>query len=287
MIIVRIWEGLGNQMFQYAYARALREKGADVRLDLGKSYDGVFERFQSDDVRKVSIQNFRLGLPEIHVPAYGKYFYLRRHTELEKFIYWLNGSFTWKYRFYEERSPEFSEKMLGLKGNWYVKGWFQSEKYFAGIRDILLREFTPKQKIKLPSSIRELISYRECISVHVRRGDYVRIGNALSPLYYQQAVRYFKKLYKDPVFLIYSDDLAWTREHLDIDAPVVCANESGRLRDYEELLVMSRCPNHIIANSTFSWWAAWLDPDEDKHVVAPRQWFPGKGICFPDGWQTI
>ncbi len=75
MIIVRIWEGLGNQMFQYAYARALREKGADVRLDLGKSYDGVFERFQSDDVRKVSIQNFRLGLPEIHVPAYGKYFY--------------------------------------------------------------------------------------------------------------------------------------------------------------------------------------------------------------------
>ena len=100
MIIVRIWEGLGNQMFQYAYARALKEKGMDVRLDLNKAYDNTFEKYRNNAQRENHIQNFRISLPSIDMGQYRRYEYLSRDTWLKKSVFWLQSHLLWKYRFY-------------------------------------------------------------------------------------------------------------------------------------------------------------------------------------------
>lgn len=287
MVIVRIWEGLGNQMFQYAYARALREKGMEVGIDLKKAYDGSFKRDRSHDARQNTIQNYKITLPQIDVERYGKYKYLRRETAKDKLLFWMGEHSALRYRFYEEEELRYSEKLASLSGNYYVKGWFQNERYFYGIRDILLREFVPRNKIRIPESLRKAMKYEESVSIHIRRTDYVRTQNTLSMTYYYKAIEYLRAFYKRPVFLVFSDDLDWAKGHLQIDADVLFVNEDGRLQDYEELLIMSRCSSNIIANSTFSWWAAWLNRNEEKHVVAPRKWFPGQGQIIPKEWVVV
>lgn len=284
MIIVRIWEGLGNQMFQYAYARALKEKGILVRLDMGKIYDGSFEKFRNHSSRINCIQNFRISLPDIDESVKNRYSYLKRDTLYKKIIFWLGTHSLWKFKFYEEDTQGFSKRSENMKGNYYIKGWFQSEKYFKGIRNILLREFTPRKKIKISGDIRAGLEDLESVSIHIRRGDYVKVNNVLNLCYYHKAIQYIKQFYKEPTFLIFSDDINWVKENLIFEGKRIYVNESGRLKDYEELIIMSKCRSNIIANSTFSWWAAWLNTNADKHVIAPNNWFPGQEGIIPDDW---
>ena len=115
MIIVRIWEGLGNQMFQYAYARSLRARGLDVRLDLGKAYDDSFEKYRNHQQRDNSISNFRITVPKMDVNKYRKYSYLQRDTVVNRMQFWLATHFLWKYRFYEEEIQQFSLKSQKIK----------------------------------------------------------------------------------------------------------------------------------------------------------------------------
>lgn len=287
MIIVRIWEGLGNQMFQYAYARSLRAQGLEVRLDLRKAYDDTFEKYRNHQQRDNSIQNFRITIPEIDVNKYKKYSYLQRDKLVKKMQFWLGTHFLWKYRFYEEERQEFSLKSQRIKGNYYVKGWFQSEEYFKEIREILIKEFTPKKKIRISNKLREALEYSECVSVHVRRGDYVKIDMTIGAVYYKKAVAYIKTVYEKPLFLVFSDDLDWAKENILGDEQCILVNEERKLQDYEELFIMSRCRSNIIANSTFSWWAAWLNQNEDKHVIAPKKWSTGQGKIVPKEWMLI
>lgn len=286
MVIVRIWEGLGNQLFQYAYARALKERGVDVRLDLGKAYDGSFRKCRDDDPRQNSVQNFNITVPEINVEEYGKYRYIRRDNVKERIIFSLAGAGLWKYRFYEEIRPDYSEKADGMKGDCYVKGWFQSEKYFNGIRGILLKELTPKRKIRIPKGLRQALEYEGSVSLHVRRGDFVKKTAALNAFYYRAAAERMKEQYGEPLFLVFSDDLGWVKKNLDIGGNCIYVNEDRALQDYEEMLIMSRCRSNIVSNSTFSWWGAWLNRNAGKTVIAPgKHWMCG-GIV-PEGWYTL
>lgn len=287
MIIVRIWEGLGNQMFQYAYARALMEKGEDVRLDLEKAYEETFETYRNNAVRKNSIQNFRISVPPIDLEEYKKYKYLYRNTWIRKIIFWLGKHSLWKYRFYEESVQGYSERSAGLRGNYYVKGWFQSERYFKEIRAVLLKEYLPEKKIRISKELREALKDPESVSLHIRRGDYVRINLALSIIYYEKAVRYIKQIYKNPLFMIFSDDLDWVKKNMKITERYIYVNEDRKLKDYEELMIMSRCKSNIISNSTFSWWAAWLNQNRDKTVIAPKKWIKGQGNIVPEEWTVL
>lgn len=287
MVIVRIWDGLGNQMFQYAYARALKSKGIDVRLDMNKSYDEMFVKYKNNAYRKNGIQHFRISIPSIDVYQYGKYVYLSQNTLVRKLIYWLATHSLWRYRFYEEAIQAYSEKSAKIRGDCYVKGWFQSEKYFRDIRPVLLEEFVPNGKIRMPGDIKKLLSEKECVSLHVRRGDYVRIHLALHPAYYRKAIAYMQKVYKNPFFLIFSDDLGWVRENICMNGNYAYVNENGELKDYEELFIMSRCKSNIISNSTFSWWGAWLNQNENKTVVAPKAWISGQGDIVPADWISL
>ena len=203
-VIVRIWEGLGNQLFQYAYARALCDKGIDVKLDLNKAYDDTFPKPRNHDQRQNSIQNFNLTLPEIDVEEYGKYAYIRQESLRDRLLFQLAVHGLWKYKFYEEVISQYSRKSSSIKGNYYVKGWFQEESYFRQIRQILLKELTPKKKIKLPKKLRQAIEYNESVALHVRRGDYVRTHNTSSAEYYRKAIAYMKDYYSNPHFLVFS-----------------------------------------------------------------------------------
>lgn len=287
MIIVRIWDGLGNQMFQYAYARALKDKGVDVRLDLHKAYDNAFGRYYKHDIRVNSIQNYRLKVHTIDIMEYRKYSYLARDTWIKSLLFWLGKHRLLKYKFYEEKTQGYSERSSKLKGCYYVKGWFQSEMYFKGIREQLLKEFVPRKKIRISTELKSAFEAEESVSVHIRRGDYVRVNNALSHVYYDKAINFIKKRYKKPIFLIFSDDLEWVKKNISLDEPCFYVNEDKTLQDYEELFIMSRCKSNIIANSTFSWWAAWLNMNEDKIVIAPKTWFEGQRDIVPCDWIVL
>lgn len=294
IIIVKIWEGLGNQLFQYAYARALKEKGFDVRLDISNSYKDIFKENPKHDVRQSSIQNFNITIPTIDVEEYGKYQYIMRNTIKNRIIYSMARYGLWKYKFYDEsmnlmrRVDSYPMRITGMKGGCYIKGWFQDERNFKQIRKILLNELTPKKKIRISHELQQALSYEESVSLHVRRGDYIKIGKTLNAGYYNKAINYMKKRYKKPLFLLFSEDLDWIRHNLEIGDYCIYINEDRKLLDFEELLIMSCCRSNIISNSTFSWWGAWLNRNPDKTVVAPsRQWFPVQKNIIPTDWFAI
>lgn len=288
MLIWRIENGLGNQMFEYANARACKEKGYDIRLDMQKTYDSSFPRYKYDDVRQNAIQNFNITLPEIDVLEYGKYEYIKRNNKKNKLIFRLAEHGLWKYRFYEEKAYRYIKKPLYLRGECYVRAWFQDENYFKHIRPILLREFTLKGKIKISKDLREALEDKESVSIHIRRGDYVRVRHALKPAYYNRAIKMIKERYKNPFFLIFSEDMEWAKKNLAGVDHCIYINEDNKLKDYEELMIMSRCKSNIISNSTYSWWGAWLNRNPDKIVIAPKgPWLSKQTNIVPKDWMAI
>lgn len=288
MVIWRIDNGLGNQMFEYANARVWKQKGYDVRLDLNKTYESSYQKCKYDDVRQNSIQNFNISLPEIDVEEYGKYEYIKRDNMMNKLIFFLAEHNLWKYRFYEEKAYRYFKKPFYLLGNCYVRAWFHDEKYFKHIRSILLQEFTPRKKIKISKELSEALKNEESVAVHIRRGDYVRVRHALKPAYYNNAIRMMKQKYQNPIFLIFSEDLEWAKKNLSNTNDYVYVNEDRKLQDYEELMIMSRCRSNIISNSTYSWWGAWLNRNTDKMVIAPKEpWLSKQTNIIPKDWVVI
>lgn len=286
MIIVRIWEGIGNQLFQYAYARALKEKGFDVRLDIQKAYDESFRKYYGHEQRNNSIHKFNISLPSIDVTKFGKYQYLRRSSKSDKLVYWLATHHVWKYKYYEESQQCFSEESASISDNYYIKGWFQSERYFKDISGIILNELSLKKSPVLPEELSWILSAPNSVSIHVRRGDYVKIGLNLPAAYYKKAIDFVETRIREPVYVVFSDDTAWVKRKMD-NGNFIYANEMMELKDYEELFLMSKCKSHIISNSTFGWWGAWLDDRIGKLVVCPHKWSVGQKEIVPDNWIIV
>lgn len=284
MIIVRMWEGLGNQMFQYAYARVLSLSGCSVCLDLSKAYDEFFVRNKKHRTRRVEIQRFHITLECADFEKIKKYRYLERKTFVDKVLYEMSIRGKWYYNFWDECDLRSIDE---IKGNCYVKGWFQNPSYFEGIREILLKEFTPKKKIKITSQLKSLLNDRQTVSIHVRRTDYVSIHNALNWEYYDKAILEMKKYRHNPIFVVFTDDYEWAKQHMDSKEICYFIDENESLEDYEQLLVMSCCNSNIIANSTFSWWAAWLNQNPDKIVIMPKKWMKGQEKLMMKDWIII
>lgn len=288
LVIVRIGEGIGNQMFQYAYARALKEKGVNVKLDLDKTFDKFFKQYKNHDLRQNSIQNFNITLEDIDVERYGKYNYIKCDNFRNKIIYNLAKYGMWKYKLYDEDDKFHIKKAEFLNENYYMRCWLQNEKYFKQIRSILLKELRPKKKIHISKILLQAVDDHESVSLHIRRGDYVRIHNNLNIDYYSRAVELIKRKYNNPKFIIFSEDLDWVKTNLKIEDECIYVNEDKKLQDYEELLIMSRCKANIISNSTFSWWGAWLNSNVEKIVIAPKHgWFPKQKNIIPQDWIVI
>lgn len=271
MIIVRIWEGLGNQLFQYAFAKTLSlSTGQKVFLDIRET--GKCAGEQNRIPRECGLQKLKISLPVC--------------TNVQHFYPYVNGDqmikeavksaskYGWMpYKYYEETEPWYHETLLRLAGNWYLQGWFQSEKYFGKYREILLKEMCPKEKIRISKTLRKYLKERNTVSVHIRRGDYVRSFNSLPKTYYLNAMKRMEKIIENPFWIIFSDEPDWVQRELNFGENSYYVSGNENLKDYEELCIMSCCKSNIIANSTFSWWGAWLNRSPNKIVIAPEQWF--------------
>jgi hypothetical protein len=186
----------------------------------------------------------------------------------------------------------------------YLQGYFQSERYFLEVQDVIRSEFTIRYEQDPQSQeIAVQIAETQSVSLHVRRGDYVsdatirQIHHVCDLDYYQRCARLMAEQVTDPHFFVFTDDPDWVLENLCLDWPTTVVNHNGVERDYEDLRLMSACQHNIIANSSFSWWGAWLNAHPGKIVLAPQRWYnrpPNDDPrnldtrdLLPDGWMRI
>ncbi|MCR5235999.1 MAG: alpha-1,2-fucosyltransferase, partial [Lachnospiraceae bacterium] len=195
----------------------------------------------------------------------------------------------WKYSFYEEKEQHYDQRSLDIRDDSYIKGWFQSERYFSDIREVIEKEIILKEKIRSPRDILDIIDRSDSVAIHVRRGDYVRINMAMPAGYYRKASQVVKEKVKHPRYVVFSDNIDWAKRNLRLNEECFYIGRELGLNENEELMLMSRCSSIIISNSTFSWWGAWLNKNKDKTVIAPRedQWFKGQKGILPEKWTAI
>lgn len=283
MIISYINGGLGNQMFQYAIGRKLSIIG-DVPLKLDIS------RFDKDKKRRYLLGNYNIDAeiaPKKEIKKY-KRVDLKGYNRLESLFSKYNIRLFNKI-YYEKNDYEFDQKVLNFD-DIYIKGYWQSYKYFQDIREILIRDLSLKDFIEIENkSILNTILKSNSVSVHIRRGD-LNYKSLISIDYYYKAMDYVNKKINNPYFFIFSDDIEWAKQNLIFNYNKFFVNiNNDHKTPYFDLELMRNCKHNIIANSTFSWWGAWLNENMGKIVVVPKKWI--KDIktddLIPEAWIKI
>jgi len=277
MIVVKLMGGLGNQMFQYATARAIAYRN---KTPLFLDITGFDTMADIDTPRQYDLDSFKItgkiADPAIlaQVQPIGTAYKLH-HKIIRRLK---SGGKIWQVG---EPSASYFDYMGRAPKNTYLIGWWQNEKYFSDIREVLLKEFQSAKPLTKYSQdiIKKIESSSVSISVHVRRGDYVENKHAskfhgLTPLeYYRAAAKYFQGRFPDALCVVLSDDIAWCKQNLKLGKNIVFVEPQKDRKDFEDLMVMSACDHNIVANSSFSWWGAWLNQNPGKLVVAPKLWF--------------
>lgn len=293
MIIVKLQGGLGNQLFQYAAARRL---SLLHRTEL---------KFDLSWFAEHSEQRYALGACCVHEAFATPEEIAQLKGTARKGINRLVVRATQKLRPYYMRSVfaephlrPFDENILRTPPNLYLEGYWQSEKYFTTISDVIRTEFS----FRLPPdernrAVADRISATESVSVHLRRGDYIsdkyaeREHGICGLDYYIKSVEFITKWTKHPHFYIFSDDPSWARQNLSFDSPVDFVDHNVPEKGFEDLRLMILCKHNIIANSSFSWWGAWLNTNAQKIVIAPNQWFKDRALdtrdLLPSAWVRL
>lgn len=274
MIITNVIGGLGNQMFQYAAGRALAYKrNTDLLLDTR-----MFQRYRlrSFELDKVfNIHSRSATDREIRqVVGWKANKFIDRLLRDPWFIF-LRGK-----NYFIEPVISYVKEVHSLPADCYISGYWQSAKYFYDIKELIQAEFTFKQPLVGNNfDIAEKIKSINAVSLHVRRGDFV--SNSLTNAthgtcptgYYDKAMRYIEKYVSGPVYFVFSDDMDWVKENIRINNEYYFIDHNSGLESFNDMHLMSICKHHIIANSSFSWWGAWMNPASDKIVIAPDKWF--------------
>ena len=288
MVIVRIFDGLGNQLFQYAFARMLQEQNIEVYLDTKKGYEQYFTKFRNHAKRVNKLYKFQIHVNEAPNNYLKNYSFFKQEGIKDKLLYYMATHRMWINNYWQATEINEGISIHNLKsGNFYLNGWFQDEELFKDIRLQLLKEIRPKKKIIISKELRQLLQEDELVSVHIRRGDYVKISNTLSDRYYRDAFERMEEKYNNPKYLFFSDDINWVKGKYSDMPNMFFISDYGLFEDYEELMIMSSCKSNIIANSTFSWWGAWLNQNPDKMVIAPKKWFYTQKNIVPKSWVKI
>lgn len=279
MNIIRMTGGLGNQMFQYALFLRLKAQGKEVKFDDRTEYKG-------EGARPILLWAFG-----IDYPAAGEEEVNELTDGFMKFSHRLRRKlFGRKSKEYREKSCNFDQQILEREPA-YFTGYFQSERYFEEVKEQVRKAFQFSGKIwgsiskELEERIREYQTKIENksqmpVSVHIRRGDYLEndeaYGGICTDAYYRKAIEMMEEKFPNTVFYIFSNDTGWARDWIrrfyGEDAKFIIIEGTTEDTGYLDLFLMSKCRAHIIANSSFSWWGAWLDPDQGKIVIAPSRW---------------
>lgn len=279
-------------MFQYAAGRALSlERGEMLKLDVS-AYSG-YARHHGFELNKV----FN-GCADI-----------ASEFEIKEMLGWQSSSFV--RRIFNRRAfssirrhgyvvePHFQywDGFEKISDNCYLYGYWQSEKYFLKIQKIIRKDFsfqTPLDGVN--AEMANKMSTSNAVSIHVRRGDYVansyanRMHGTCSLTYYADAIRYIAQRITCPQFFVFSDEIEWVKQNLPIDWPCQYVSHNQGDKSFNDMHLMSLCKHHIIANSSFSWWGAWLNADVNKIVIAPKRWFAidrNTSDLIPVAWVTL
>ncbi len=303
-VVVCLFGGLGNQMFQYAAGRSLAVRtGARLLLDASG--------FTLPEARRIyALEGYPLAaetrfdgyrhpprLSAVPFPAPQRSSWIDRAARLLRArsipLWRASGENT--FSVFNERNFDFDPGFSQCGPQTYLIGYWQSERYFAGVADLVRQELT-YQRAPDAANAQWLARIRaaNAVCVHVRRGDYFlpahfRHHGLCSADYYRRAVGLMRERVANPQFFVFSDDWPWCREHLsDGDMVVVDANEPEAGQD--ELRLMAACRHHVIANSSLSWWGAWLAASAGQIVVAPTPWFTHRSATpdlLPPRWVTL
>lgn len=269
--IVKFTGGLGNQMFQYAFYRAMQERGINVKVN-NMGYE-------------IDKRNFELPMvfPMIQLQI----------DEENKFDSYKN-SLCYHELYHEKEDGVFDASVFNCTDVSFL-GYWQTERYFCDIKEKIRAEFTFKvDDESLIKTAKEIAKNENAVSLHVRRGDYLEKPEMYCGMctedYYKKAIQYIEEYVESPYFYVFSDDLQWVKGNLDIrNAFYIDSTLFDTYNDWYDMYLMACCKHNIIANSSFGWWGAWLNPNKDKIVVAPKTWLNGKGTAdiWPDGWKRM
>ena len=275
MIITRLVSGLGNQLFQYAIGKHLSIRHG-VPLKLDTSF------FETQTLRRFKLDNYNI-VAQIASPEEINHFlfWQKDHGLPAKFYRKIQKMFPRNKRRYIKESEWwiYDPDVLNASSNVYLDGYWQHYKYFLNVYPEIFTEITLKEGADGAQVLKErILENSSSVSIHIRRGDYITDPDAYNlmgtlPLeYYASAMDFINTKLSNPFYYIFSDDLNCAKDNLNIKAPSTFVDLEGGLKDYIELDLMSKCHHNIIANSSFSWWGAFLNRNPGKIVISPATW---------------
>jgi hypothetical protein len=294
-VIVSLYGGLGNQLFQYAVGRSISVKNnASLVLDI--AWFEIVDSLKDTTSRKFMLSSFLIDyeIQTIGLPC-------QKNNLLKKLLSqfsFLSKLFAKNFFIYNEKSVLFDFDLLNQTGPLWLNGYWQSYKYFDSISEVIRKEIGTIRFLSVSSQkVLNGIVNCESICVHVRRGDYVSNANAnkvhglCGVEYYKKAIKLVAENLDNPVIYIFSDDPDWVRINLKNPYKTIVVDVNGTEDVCQDLWLMSSCKHFIIANSSLSWWVAWLSLSENKVVVAPKKWFANKSYdtsdLIPPDWIRI
>lgn len=267
--------GLGNQMFQYAfYIRLKKEHPLSLFLF---------------DIEKAQCNHFGYELDKVFyidsIKQARNYRRLKRHwPKIETSFHTIKQENSLKYS-----SKPFLSHYFGT----IYEGFWQSEKFFLPVAPIVRNDFSFQEDIlnKKTKEVSALLNNSNSVSVHIRRGDYLQhtgVFGLCSKEYYEKAIYYIKEKVSTPFFVFFSDDIEWVKNNIKCENAIYISWNNGE-DSWQDMYLMSQCQHNIIANSSFSWWGAWLNNNPQKIVIAPKQWFltSNNYDIIPESWEKL
>ncbi|MHB9141033.1 MAG: alpha-1,2-fucosyltransferase [Paludibacter sp.] len=297
MIIISLFGGLGNQMFQYACGKTVATRlGVELKLDISHLVD-------RSPRKNFTYRDYELSIFDIKDE-------IASLEEVRRFIpnLWNSNKFTQQFyrmkrlclgnSFFKEKTKfVYNKEIDSVSDNTYLYGYFQTEKYFNNLRNDLLKYFNLVNIMDEPnSSLIAQMKNQNSVSIHVRRGDYTNSPFNLLSLqnYYLKAIKLIQEKIDSPFFYIFTNDYKWVEENftsLNINKSIVDINTDNQ--SFLDMILMSNCKHNICANSSFSWWGAWLNTNPVKVVITPEKWFKNTEYIestydlIPSNWVQI
>jgi hypothetical protein len=305
-VTIRLGGGLGNQLFQYAFGRRLSMANRALLYLDASGYEDVTQPDSAAGLRMLGLDHFNIAGT-----------LLRRRSDIRPPEPWIRRKIR-KYwdkfaRLVEQTKPYYLKQVVvepernhfkfdprlynrAISGNVSLYGYWQTEKYFAEVEPIIRHELVVRDPLdEANARVAKAIESTNSISIHVRHGDNAgSIATALGVLpseYFLKAISNLLNCVAQPHFFVFSDDIPWAKELLILAHPTTFVTHNGDARNYEDLRLMSFCKHHIVGNSTFSWWGAWLGKKDGQIVYAPRRYYqnidrPNPDL-YPERWQLI
>jgi hypothetical protein len=295
MVVIKLEGGLGNQMFQYAFASIVAKKNSTTLLIDTNSFNNTHRK------NGYTPRNFELSIFN-NMYAHAKNSDILIFNNLSNWSK-LKRKFKLNYpKIFQEEILAFSQQANNIQAPVYLKGYFQSYKYFEGFESYInnLFKFQMKYLSNENLNLIPILNKTNTIAIHIRRGDYVsdsitnNFHGICSIEYYTKAIAIIGASIKNPKLIFFSDDPQWVKNNFaNFGFEKIFITHNNGVNSWTDMLLMSSCSHNIIANSSFSWWAAWLNSNPEKIVIAPKIWFLDLNInastidLIPESWIRI